>query len=143
MGVLCDAQVHVIAARITAENAESGFTPTSGEVSELNFRSTPSVWGYFSVDSSGRVHEFADSQIGHLFSWGRHREEARRNMVGVLGEREREREREGGGGREARRPVVPTLPPVVLRRVGTCAEGTFHPRRHSHDDGVPCGPAGE
>jgi biotin carboxylase len=74
-------QVHVIAARITAENTDSGFTPTSGAVSELNFRSTPSVWGYFSVDSSGRVHEFADSQIGHLFSWGRHREEARRNMV--------------------------------------------------------------
>ena len=65
----------------------SGFTPTSGAVSELNFRSTPSVWGYFSVDSSGRVHEFADSQIGHLFSWGRHREEARRNMVrGCFGE---------------------------------------------------------
>lgn len=52
-------QVHVIAARITAENTDSGFTPTSGAVSELNFRSTPSVWGYFSVDSSGRVHEFA------------------------------------------------------------------------------------
>jgi acetyl-CoA carboxylase / biotin carboxylase 1 len=74
-------RVHVIACRITAENAESGFTPTSGAVFELNFRSTPSVWGYFSVDSSGRVHEFADSQIGHLFSWGRSREDARRNMV--------------------------------------------------------------
>ncbi|MDR3742646.1 MAG: hypothetical protein P4L40_26815 [Terracidiphilus sp.] len=73
----------MIAARITAENADSGFTPTSGSVSELNFRSTPSVWGYFSVDSSGRVHEFADSQIGHLFAWGRNREDARRNMVCV------------------------------------------------------------
>ena len=29
--------------------------PTSGAVTELNFRSTPDVWGYFSVDSSGRV----------------------------------------------------------------------------------------
>jgi hypothetical protein len=57
--VLPGFQVHVIAARITAENTDSGFTPTSGAVSELNFRSTPSVWGYFSVDSSGRVHEFA------------------------------------------------------------------------------------
>lgn len=27
--------------------------PTSGTIKELNFRSTPDVWGYFSVDSSG------------------------------------------------------------------------------------------
>lgn len=75
---------HVIAARITAENANEGFTPTSGPIQELNFRSSPNVWGYFSVDSSGRVHEFADSQIGHLFSWGNNREDARRNLVIAL-----------------------------------------------------------
>lgn len=74
-------QGHVIAARITAENPDSGFQPTGGAISELNFRSTPDVWGYFSVDSSGRVHEFADSQIGHLFSWGASRDEARQHMV--------------------------------------------------------------
>lgn len=77
---------HVIAARITAENPDSGFQPTSGAVSELNFRSTPDVWGYFSVDSSGRVHEFADSQIGHLFAWGNTREDARQHMVIALKE---------------------------------------------------------
>jgi acetyl/propionyl-CoA carboxylase alpha subunit len=55
-------------------------------VRELNFRSVPDVWGYFSVDSTGRVHEFADSQIGHLFAWGSDREEARRKMVMVLKE---------------------------------------------------------
>jgi acetyl-CoA carboxylase carboxyltransferase component/biotin carboxyl carrier protein len=55
-------------------------------VTELNFRSTPDVWGYFSVDSSGRVHEFADSQIGHLFSWGLTREDARQHMVLALKE---------------------------------------------------------
>ena len=75
---------HVIAARITAENAEAGFTPTSGSIEELNFRSLPQVWGYFSVDSSGRVHEYADSQIGHLFSWGADRDGARRNLVLAL-----------------------------------------------------------
>jgi biotin carboxylase/acetyl-CoA carboxylase carboxyltransferase component/biotin carboxyl carrier protein len=77
---------HVIAARITAENPDTGFQPTSGAVTELNFRSTPNVWGYFSVDSSGRVHEFADSQIGHLFGFGPSREAARRNMVLALRE---------------------------------------------------------
>eukprot|EP01138_Halocafeteria_seosinensis_P000421 gb/GECG01000434.1/.p1 GENE.gb/GECG01000434.1/~~gb/GECG01000434.1/.p1 ORF type:complete len:2813 (+),score=333.03 gb/GECG01000434.1/:1-8439(+) len=77
---------HVIASRITAENPDSGFQPTSGAVTEVNFRSTPDVWGYFSVDSSGRVHEYADSQIGHLFSWGQNREIARRNMCLALKE---------------------------------------------------------
>jgi acetyl-CoA carboxylase / biotin carboxylase 1 len=36
------------------------------------------VWGYFSVDSSGLVHEFADSQFGHLFATGKDREAARK-----------------------------------------------------------------
>ena len=77
---------HVIAARITAENPEAGFQPTSGSVTELNFRGSPNVWGYFSVDSSGRVHEFADSQFGHLFALGTTREDARHLMVMALKE---------------------------------------------------------
>jgi acetyl-CoA carboxylase/biotin carboxylase 1 len=77
---------HCIAVRITAENAEAGFKPTSGGIQELNFRSTPNVWGYFSMDSSGSIHEFADSQFGHLFSNGVDREQARRNMVLALKE---------------------------------------------------------
>ncbi|RLN90624.1 hypothetical protein BBJ28_00026361, partial [Nothophytophthora sp. Chile5] len=77
---------HVIAARITAEDPNAGFQPTSGAIEELNFRSTPDVWGYFSVDSSGQVHEFADSQIGHLFSWSKSRDKARKNMILALKE---------------------------------------------------------
>eukprot|EP00529_Nitzschia_sp_RCC80_P015101 CAMPEP_0113491462 /NCGR_PEP_ID=MMETSP0014_2-20120614/27568_1 /TAXON_ID=2857 /ORGANISM="Nitzschia sp." /LENGTH=684 /DNA_ID=CAMNT_0000385253 /DNA_START=233 /DNA_END=2284 /DNA_ORIENTATION=- /assembly_acc=CAM_ASM_000159 len=77
---------HCIAVRITAENAEAGFKPTSGGIQELNFRSTPNVWGYFSMDSSGSIHEFADSQFGHLFASGVDREQARRNMVLALKE---------------------------------------------------------
>lgn len=77
---------HCIAVRITAENAEAGFKPTSGGIQELNFRSTPSVWGYFSMDSSGSIHEFADSQFGHLFANGPDREQARRSMVLALKE---------------------------------------------------------
>ena len=80
------AKGHVIACRITAENPDAGFQPTSGAIRELNFRSTANVWGYFSVDGSGRVHEFADSQFGHLFSWGTTRDIARKNMVQALRE---------------------------------------------------------
>ncbi len=151
---------HCIAVRVTAENPDMGFKPTSGTIQELNFRcvrlcaicggcwsvaclrlmdvcvwvclsarstkkcvftshphpsvhphtpsltsgrsppqtpnkptlslprpilphhppirSTPDVWGYFSVDSSGLVHEFADSQFGHLFATGKDREAARK-----------------------------------------------------------------
>jgi acetyl-CoA carboxylase/biotin carboxylase 1 len=79
-------EAHCIAVRITAENPDQGFRPTSGAIQELNFRSTPSVWGYFSVDSSGQVHEFADSQFGHLFASGADRQAARKNMILALKE---------------------------------------------------------
>ncbi|KAJ3603855.1 hypothetical protein NHX12_028596 [Muraenolepis orangiensis] len=73
---------HVIAARITSENPDEGFKPSSGTVQELNFRSSKNVWGYFSVGATGGLHQFADSQFGHCFSWGENREEAISNMVG-------------------------------------------------------------
>ncbi|KFW83323.1 Acetyl-CoA carboxylase 2, partial [Manacus vitellinus] len=77
---------HVIAARITSENPEEGFKPSSGTVQELNFRSSKNVWGYFSVAAAGGLHEFTDSQFGHCFSWGENREEAISNMVVALKE---------------------------------------------------------
>ncbi|XP_054153729.1 acetyl-CoA carboxylase-like isoform X3 [Oppia nitens] len=77
---------HVIAARITSENPDEGFKPSSGTVQELNFRSSKNVWGYFSVGASGGLHEFADSQFGHCFSWGEDREEARESLVLALKE---------------------------------------------------------
>ncbi|BFZ10005.1 hypothetical protein BsWGS_13044 [Bradybaena similaris] len=77
---------HVIAARITSENPDEGFKPSSGTVQELNFRSSKNVWGYFSVIASGGLHEFADSQFGHCFSWGEDREDARENLVVALKE---------------------------------------------------------
>ncbi|KAL1397350.1 hypothetical protein pipiens_002541 [Culex pipiens pipiens] len=77
---------HVIAARITSENPDEGFKPSSGTVQELNFRSSQNVWGYFSVAASGGLHEFADSQFGHCFSWGENRQMARENLVIALKE---------------------------------------------------------
>jgi len=77
---------HVIAARITAENPDEGFKPTSGRIDRIRFQSSPSVWGYFSVGTNGAVHEFADSQFGHLFASGETREEARKALVLALKE---------------------------------------------------------
>jgi acetyl-CoA carboxylase/biotin carboxylase 1 len=77
---------HVIAARITAENPDEGFKPTSGLIERVKFQSTPNVWGYFSVGTNGGIHEFADSQFGHLFASGPNREEARKALVLALKE---------------------------------------------------------
>ncbi len=77
---------HVIAARITAENPDEGFKPTSGSIERIKFQSTPDVWGYFSVGANGGIHEFADSQFGHLFAKGKTREEARKALVLALKE---------------------------------------------------------
>ncbi|KAL7669003.1 hypothetical protein ACOME3_009679 [Neoechinorhynchus agilis] len=77
---------HAIAARITSENPDEGFKPSSGSVDDINFRSNRNVWGYFSVSSCGGLHEYADSQFGHIFSWGETREEARQNLVIALKE---------------------------------------------------------
>jgi len=77
---------HCIAVRVTAENPDSGFQPTSGRLSALQFHSSIDVWGYFSVNNSGSLHEFADSQFGHIFASGPNRESARRAMITALNE---------------------------------------------------------
>eukprot|EP00543_Licmophora_paradoxa_P006771 CAMPEP_0202445904 /NCGR_PEP_ID=MMETSP1360-20130828/4612_1 /ASSEMBLY_ACC=CAM_ASM_000848 /TAXON_ID=515479 /ORGANISM="Licmophora paradoxa, Strain CCMP2313" /LENGTH=2079 /DNA_ID=CAMNT_0049062311 /DNA_START=41 /DNA_END=6280 /DNA_ORIENTATION=+ len=77
---------HVIAARITAENPDEGFKPTSGSIERIKFQSTSNVWGYFSVGANGGIHEFADSQFGHLFAKGATREQARKGLILALKE---------------------------------------------------------
>ncbi|KAF7294479.1 hypothetical protein MKEN_01440400 [Mycena kentingensis (nom. inval.)] len=77
---------HVVAVRITAENPDAGFKPSSGSIQELNFRSSTNVWGYFSVATAGGLHEFADSQFGHIFAYGEDRDESRKNMIVALKE---------------------------------------------------------
>lgn len=77
---------HVIAARITAENPDDGFKPTSGKIERVKFQSTNKVWGYFCVGANGGIHEFADSQFGHLFAHGPTREDARKALVLALKE---------------------------------------------------------
>ncbi|KAL7749387.1 acetyl-coenzyme-A carboxylase [Sorochytrium milnesiophthora] len=77
---------HVIACRITAENPDAGFKPSGGNLMELNFRSSTNVWGYFSVSARGGLHEYADSQFGHIFAYGTDREQSRRSMIMALKE---------------------------------------------------------
>ncbi|EIE18073.1 hypothetical protein COCSUDRAFT_26470 [Coccomyxa subellipsoidea C-169] len=77
---------HVVAVRVTSEDANDGFKPTCGSIDELSFRTSPDVWGYFSVKSGGGIHEFSDSQFGHLFAKGDTREAAIRAMVVALKE---------------------------------------------------------
>jgi acetyl-CoA carboxylase/biotin carboxylase 1 len=77
---------HVLAARITAENPDEGFKPTSGTIERIKFQSTSNVWGYFSVGPNGGIHEFADSQFGHLFAKGANREQARKSLILALKE---------------------------------------------------------
>ena len=79
---------YCIAVRVTAENPDSGFQPTSGKIKEIHFRSSIDVWGYFAVNSSGAIHEFSDSQFGHVFAHGHDRESARRAMIVALKELE-------------------------------------------------------
>ena len=81
-----DIDTHVIAARITAENPDEGFKPTSGSIERIKFQSTSNVWGYFSVGANGGIHEFADSQFGHLFAKGATREQARKALILALKE---------------------------------------------------------
>ena len=70
---------HVIACRIVAEDPANKWLPSSGEVFEI---STPQKrfcesFGYFGISSCGsRIHQYADSQFGHVFVVGRNRLEA-------------------------------------------------------------------
>jgi acetyl-CoA carboxylase/biotin carboxylase 2 len=77
---------HCMAGRVTAEDPEAGFKPTSGAIHELHFRSLPGVTGNFSVGLTGGVHQFADSQFGHIFAHKPTRDEAGTLLVQALSE---------------------------------------------------------
>ncbi|EOA39468.1 hypothetical protein CARUB_v10008063mg [Capsella rubella] len=77
---------HCVAVRVTSEDPDDGFKPTSGKIEELSFKSKINVWAYFSVKSGGGIHEFSDSQFGHVFAFGESRAMAIANMVLALKE---------------------------------------------------------
>jgi acetyl-CoA carboxylase/biotin carboxylase 1 len=49
-------------------------SPHQAPLSASSFSLRSNVWGYFSVGANGGIHEFADSQFGHLFAKGPTRE---------------------------------------------------------------------
>uniref|UniRef100_A0A8R1HKE9 Acetyl-CoA carboxylase n=1 Tax=Caenorhabditis japonica TaxID=281687 RepID=A0A8R1HKE9_CAEJA len=79
-----DGKIHSIAARVTCEDPADRFLPSTGHVKSLKFGSTSKAWAYFSVCDGSTVHEFADSQIGHVFARGRDRPEAIANLKHAL-----------------------------------------------------------
>jgi acetyl-CoA carboxylase/biotin carboxylase 1 len=129
---------HIIAARITAENPDEGFKPTSGRIERVKFQSTPKVHTHLThpvlshVVSrlSKRIHShppFLDPPSLLSFTVG----------VGLLLR-----------GRQRRHPRVRRLsvrPSVRLRPhprgraqvAGAGPEGDRRARRHPHHRGVP------
>ena len=77
---------HTTACRITSEDPGEGFKPSSGKMHDLNFRSSSNVWGYFSVGTAGGIHNYSDSQFGHIFAYGENRSASRKHMVVALKE---------------------------------------------------------
>ena len=77
---------HTTACRITSEDPGEGFKPSNGVISDLNFRSSSNVWGYFSVSNASSIHSFSDSQFGHIFAYGENRQASRKHMVVALKE---------------------------------------------------------
>ncbi|KAI9891700.1 MAG: acetyl-coenzyme-A carboxylase [Vezdaea aestivalis] len=77
---------HTTACRITSEDPGEGFKPSGGKMHDLNFRSSSNVWGYFSVSANSEIHNFADSQFGHIFAYGENRSASRKHMVIALKE---------------------------------------------------------
>jgi acetyl-CoA carboxylase/biotin carboxylase 1 len=75
---------HCLASRITAENPDDAFKPTSGKINRIKFQSSQTCWGYFAIGANGAIHEFADSQFGHIFAHGANREDARKSLMLAL-----------------------------------------------------------
>ncbi|CCJ31347.1 unnamed protein product [Pneumocystis jirovecii] len=75
---------HTTACRITSEGED--FKPSSGMMHELIFRSSSNAWGYFSVAAPGGIHNYSDSQFGHIFAFGENRTASRKHMVIALKE---------------------------------------------------------
>ncbi|EKD42022.1 MAG: hypothetical protein ACD_73C00377G0001, partial [uncultured bacterium] len=69
---------HMIALRVTAEDPRN-FTFSPGKILHQRFQGSRNSWFYGAYEEGGTVSANADSQIGHLFIWGRTREEAIEN----------------------------------------------------------------
>uniref|UniRef100_A0A0E0B9J6 Uncharacterized protein n=1 Tax=Oryza glumipatula TaxID=40148 RepID=A0A0E0B9J6_9ORYZ len=73
---------HCVAVRVTSEDPDDGFKPTSGRVEELNFKSKPNVWAYFSIKAR-HIHPkcLEERFTRHVFAFGESRSLAIANLV--------------------------------------------------------------
>lgn len=76
--------LHILAARINAENPYEGFQPSCGKIQTIEFTTVPQSWAYFSIGNNSVVLSDADSQIGHLFAIGQSRLEAIDKLMRML-----------------------------------------------------------
>ena len=65
--------------QLYAGNLDAGFKPSLGSLQELNFCASTNAWG----TSASRLHEFANSQFGHINVYGEDGGESQKNMVVV------------------------------------------------------------
>lgn len=75
---------HSIECRIYAEDAESGFLPSSGEVLFLQEPSGPGIRFDSGIMVGSKIPIFYDPILAKLIVWGENRENARRKMVNAL-----------------------------------------------------------
>lgn len=71
---------HVISARICSDISSCSI----GIIHDINFVSSASVYGYFSIKAPGKLHIYSDKQFGHIFSFSDTRSNARKNLLASL-----------------------------------------------------------
>lgn len=74
----------MVAARITAEDPSEGFKPNGGALHSIKPGAIFESWSYFSVTSNAFIHDYSDSQFGHVFSCGASRPQAIKNLGDAL-----------------------------------------------------------
>ena len=79
---------HAIECRIYAEDADNGFMPSPGRITQLRTPEGPGIRNDSGVDAGGEVPIFYDPMVSKLIAWGEHRPQATQRMLRALGEYE-------------------------------------------------------
>ena len=77
---------HAIECRIYAEDADTGFMPSPGRVTQLRTPEGPGIRNDSGVDAGGEVPIFYDPMVSKLIAWGADRPQATQRMLRALDE---------------------------------------------------------